>query len=501
MGLLLVKKSQSAVSSGCYYVPQGTTVSGLYFKPRVFKEATLNLIIKNGVINNCEDSFKSDILIENGKIKEIGLNLRNENNYKVIDAGGNLILPGGVDVHTHMDLDLGNFRTVDDFYTGTAAAAFGGTTSIVDHIAFGPKGCGLHYEIDEYHKLADGKSIVDYGFHGVFQHVDESVLNEMKELTDEGISSFKIYMTYDNMLDDEDILRVLIKAKELGVVIAVHAENNGAIQYLRKLYGEQGKTEPVYHALSRPDSAEAEAINRMIYLSEIAGCPHLYFVHVSTKKGLDEIIAARKRGVKNIYCETCTQYLTLTDDCYKKENYVSLKYIMSPPLRKKEDVEALWAGIENDDVDVIATDHCPFNSEQKLKGRTDFKIAPGGVSGVEERMEIILTEGTKRGISINKLMNKLSAIPAKIYGLYPKKGVIWAGADADVVIMKKDKKTIERGNRHGASDYTAYEGFEVDYVVDTVVQRGSILIRNGKLAACKGAGEFLKRKCKQRKED
>lgn len=459
-------------------------------------EDILNLIIKNGFIFNCEESFKSDILIEKGKIKEIGINLKNENNYEVIDADNNLILPGGVDVHTHMDLDLGKYRVADDFYTGTVSAAFGGTTTIVDHIAFGPKGCNLHHKIDEYHNLANGKSIIDYSFHGVFQHVDEHVLNEMKELVEEGISSFKIYMTYDNMLNDEDILKVLIKAKETGAVIAVHAENNGAIQYLRNYYGDNKKTEPIYHAVTRPDSTEAEAINRMIYLSEIAGYPHVYFVHVSTKKGLDEIISARKRKVENIYCETCTQYLTLTEDCYKKENYEGLKYIMAPPLRKQEDVDALWDGIENDDVDVIATDHCPFLLNQKLDGKLDFRVAPGGAPGVEERMEIVLTEGSKRGLSINKLIEKLSMAPAKIYGLYPKKGVIQVGSDADIIIMKKNKKTIEQKNRHGAADYTTYDGFEVNFIVDITIQRGNVLVRDGKLVAEKGDGEFLTRKCK-----
>ncbi len=459
----------------------------------------MNLIIRNGAIDNCEESFKTDILIENGKIKQIGTNLSNENNYEIIDANENLILPGGVDVHTHMDLDLGKYKAVDDFYTGTKAAAFGGTTTIVDHISFGPKGCGLHYSINKYHKLAKGMSVTDYSFHGVIQHVDENILNEMNELVDEGIQSFKIYMTYDNMLGDEDILKVLMKAKELGAVIAVHAENNGAIQYLRNYYGSLGKTEPIYHALSRPDSSEAEAINRMIYLSEIAGCPHLYFVHVSTKKGLNEIISARKRGVKNIYCETCTQYLTLTDDCYNKENYDGLKYIMSPPLRKQEDVEALWCGIENGDVDVIATDHCPFYLEQKLKGKEDYRVAPGGAPGVEERIVIVLTEGIKRALPINKLIEKLCTNPAKIFGLYPKKGVLQIGSDADIVIMKKQENTIEQKNMHGAADYTAYEGYKAKYIIGTVIQRGSVLLRDGRLLAEKGDGEFIRRN-KKRKE-
>jgi len=452
----------------------------------------LGLIIKNGIINNCDQSYKADILIENGKIKEIGDDLC-QSDCVVIDASERLILPGGVDVHTHMDLDLGNFRAADDFYTGTLAAAFGGTTTIIDHIAFGPKGCKLQYQIDQYHGLADCKSIIDYSFHGVFQHVNRDILEEMKNLIEEGIISFKIYMTYDNMLQDEDILRVLIKAKQLGTVIAVHAENNGAIQYLRQHYGELGKTAPIYHALSRPDSTEAEAINRMIYLSEIAGFPDLYFVHVSTKKGLDEIISARKRGVKNIYCETCIQYLTLTEECYKKENNEGLKYIISPPLRKNEDVQSLWKGIENNDVDVIATDHCPFFMNSKLDGAYDFRIAPGGAPGVEERMEITLTEGIKRGISINNLIEKLSTAPAKIFGLYPKKGDIQIGTDADIIIVKKNKKTIKYENRHSAVDYTTYEGFEVGYVVETTIQRGNIIVQNDKLIANKGDGIFLKR--------
>lgn len=453
----------------------------------------MNLLIKNGLINTNSDSFAADILIENGTIKEVGKNLQNLNQYEEIDASEMLVLPGGVDVHTHMDLDLGKYRAVDDFYSGTIAAAFGGTTTIVDHIAFGPKGCSLHHMIDEYQRKAKEKSIIDYSFHGVFQHVNEDILNEVNELVDEGISSFKIYMTYDNMLKDEDILKVLVKAKEAGTVICVHAENNGAIQYLREYYGQLGKTKPIYHAVTRPDFTEAEAINRMIYLSEIADYPHLYFVHVSTKKGLDEIIAARQRGVKNIYCETCPQYLTLTEECYNKENYEGLKYIMAPPLRKQEDVEALWKGVKNNDVDVIATDHCPFFLKQKLDGKSDYRVAPGGAPGVEERMEIVLTEGIKRGISINILIDKLSYKPSRIFNLYPKKGSIIIGADADIILVKNIKEKIEQSNRHGACDYTAYEGYEVDYVVDTTIQRGNILIRNGKLMAKKGTGKFVQR--------
>jgi dihydropyrimidinase len=456
----------------------------------------LGLIIKNGVVNNCEDSYKADILIECGKIIEIASRI-SEENHDVIDAIGKLVLPGGVDVHTHMDLDLGKYRAVDDFYNGTKAAAYGGTTTIIDHIAFGPEGCNLQYQIDEYHELAKNKAVIDYSFHGVVQHVNDDILEEMKDIVEEGINSFKIYMTYGNMLEDEDILKVLLKAKELGIIIAVHAENHGAIEYLRQYYGENGNVTPIYHALSRPDQTEAEAISRMIYLSEIAGFPNLYFVHVSSKKGLSEIISARKRGVKNIYCETCVQYLTLTEECYKRENNEGLKYIIAPPLRKSEDVEFLWKGIENNDVDVIATDHCPFFLKNKLDGKNDFRLVPGGAPGVEERMEIILTEGIKRGISINLLINKLSTAPARIFGLYPRKGSIQIGMDADLIIVKNTEKMIKYENRHSAVDYTTYEGFIVDYVVETTIQRGNIIIQNGNILANQGDGEFLKRYSKR----
>ncbi len=458
----------------------------------LLKEVTLSLIIKNGLINDNEKSYKADILIENGTIKQIGTNI-DQKNYKIIDAVDKLILPGGIDVHTHMDLNLGKYRAADDFYTGTVAAAFGGTTTIVDHIGFGPEGCSLSYQINEYHKLAKEKAIIDYSFHGVMQHVDEHILHEMNEMVNEGITSFKIYMTYDNMLSDEEILKVLIQAKKVNAVIAVHAENDGAIQYLRNHYKSLNSSKPIYHALSRPDSTEAEAINRMIYLSEIAEFPHLYFVHVSTKKGLDEIITARKRGVKNIYCETCPQYLTLTEDYYNKENYEGLKYIMAPPLRKSEDIEALWEGVANDDVDVIATDHCPFFLEQKLNAKDDFTIAPGGVSGVEERIEIVLTEAIKRGISINKIIDKLSTEPAKIFNLYPRKGVIQVGSDADIIILSKKNEVIKQENRHSRADYTPYEEFEINYTVETTILRGNIIIQDNKLNTKMGDGQFMKR--------
>jgi len=450
------------------------------------------LVLKNGFIVDAGGIYKADILLEKGVISRIGQGLDAQDS-KVIDASDSLVLPGGVDVHTHMDLDLGKYRAVDDFYTGTVAAAFGGTTTIVDHIAFGPPGCSLFYPIEQYNRLAKDKSVIDYSFHGDFQQIDQGILEEMEKLVQEGITSIKLYMTYNNRLNDKEILQVLFKAKELGIVIAVHAENNGAIEYLREYYGKIGSLEPIFHALSRPHAAEAEAINRMIYLGEIAHYPYIYFVHVSTKKGLEEIIRARDRGVKNIYCETCPQYLTLTVEKYHLEISEGLKYIMAPPLRTMEDVEALWAGIRNNDIDVIATDHCPFFLKQKLAGRDDFREAPGGIPGVEERLEIVLTEGAKRGIDLSNLIAKLTVNPAKIFGLYPRKGVIQVGSDADLVLIKKNKKIITGKNRHGAGDYTAYEGFEVDFSVSMVIQRGKVIIENNNFVGKKGNGIFIKR--------
>ncbi|HAX51678.1 MAG TPA: dihydropyrimidinase, partial [Lachnospiraceae bacterium] len=329
-------------------------------------------VIKNGMIATDSQVFQGDILIENETIKAIGIDL-SADGAEVIDAAGKYVLPGAVDVHTHMDLQSGKYRAVDDFYDGTVAAACGGTTSIVDHMAFGPVGCSLWHQVEEYHRLADDKAVIDYGFHGVIQHVNPSVLKEMKEIAEkEGITSFKIYMTYDFMLKDEDIFRVLKQAKEDGIVIAVHCENDGVINYLRKTYVEEGCMEPKYHPLSRPARCEAEAVNRMLHLSAMAGGAPLYIVHLSSKEGLLEVMKARASHQEHFAVETCTQYLTLTDDLYQ-DRQEGLKAIMSPPLRKKEDIEALWEGLHDNIIDTIGTDHCPFNfAKEKQAGADDF---------------------------------------------------------------------------------------------------------------------------------
>ncbi len=279
----------------------------------------MSTIIKNGILVSPSGCFKSDILIENGKISCIGESFEKTGS-RIIDARGNYVLPGAVDVHTHMDLQSGPVRAVDDFYTGTVAALCGGTTTIVDHIAFGPKGCDLHHQINEYHRLAGGTAAADYSFHGVVQDVDENIPGEAAQMAGEGITSFKIYTTYDYKLSDAKIYRFLLEAGKIGIVTAFHAENDGVISYLRSKFISEGKTSPIYHAESRPDDCEAEAVSRILHIAAMAGDAPVYIVHVSSKKGLAEIEKARAAGQKNIFAETCPQYLTLTREKYLGEN-------------------------------------------------------------------------------------------------------------------------------------------------------------------------------------
>jgi dihydropyrimidinase len=454
------------------------------------------LIIKNGMIVTESETYFSDIMIENNKISCIGVDLFNDN-AEVIDASGMYVIPGAIDVHTHMDLQSGNSHSIDDFYTGTVAAVCGGTTTIVDHVAFGPQNCALSHQIDKYHELADGKAVIDYGFHGVIQYVNEEVLSEMESLTKEGISSFKIYMTYDFKLDDVSILKALKKAKELGIIIAVHAENNEIINHLRENYVSNGYLEAIYHAKSRPDHCEAEAISRVLHIAALAGDAPIYIVHISTEKGLDEIRKAKAQGQKNIFTETCTQYLTMTEEKYLEPSNNGLKYIMSPPLRQKKDIEALWKGIQDGTINVIATDHCSFNLKgDKQKGNNDFTKCPNGAPGVAERVIVIFSEGVmKKKISINRFVELLCTNPAKIYGLYPKKGCLIPGSDADITILNSNPEcTLTRSMLHGAVDYTCFEGMKIKGAIDTVIQNGKVAYKNNKFYGKKGDGKFVKRK-------
>ena len=456
-------------------------------------------LIKNGYIVTESDVFLGDILIEDEKILSLGI--INEEEIKVdevIDAKGRYVMPGAIDVHTHMELQQSEkYKSVDDFYSGTVAAAVGGTTTIIDHIGFGPKNCNLHYSINKYHEKAK-KSVIDYSFHGVIQHVNDEIIEELKEIVkNEGIISFKAYSTYGFKVEDEGFMRVLEAMKETDGILTVHAENDGVTNYLRDKFIKEGKTSAIYHAKSRPNETEAETVERLINISKMLGDAPLYIVHLSTKESLEAVKRARKEGLKNIYVETCTQYLTLTEEkYYDKGNEEGLKYIMAPPLRSYEDVEALWNGVINGDINVIATDHCPFMIEEKLVGKDDFRIAPGGAPGVEERVRIIFSEGVMKNIiTPQKFVEVMCSNPAKIFGVYPKKGAIIPGSDADLMIIDKDKKQIlSKNNLKSDCDYCTYEGMEILGAIDMVFSKGNLIAKDNEFLGKLGTGQFIKRK-------
>ncbi len=453
------------------------------------------LLIRNAQIATSERVFSGDLLAENGKITQIGDSL-SADHAEVIDATGKYLLPGAVDVHTHFDLDVGIARASDDFHTGTIAAAFGGTTTVVDHMGFGPEGCSLLHQVGVYHKLAAG-AVIDYSFHGVIQHVNDEVLADMQRMRDEeGITSLKLYLTYGYKLDDEQVLRVFRRAKELALTICIHCENDAVVTMLRSQFVREGKTQVKYHPLSRPAQAEAEAVFRMLMLAKVAGCPNVYIVHLSTGLGLEAIRIARKDGQPNIYAETCPQYLFLDDSRYD-DPVEGLKFTISPPLRTKKDNAALWHGIENGDIDTIATDHCPFFfATQKQMGAEDFTKCPGGAPGVELRFPLLLSEGfMKKRLTLPQVVSLCCTRPAQLFGLAPKKGDIAIGADADLVLFDPDLDwTVTKARLHENVDYTPYEGFALQGSIITTISRGDVIVDDGQFFGRNDRGRYIKRK-------
>ena len=456
------------------------------------------MIIKDATIVSASDTYKADIKIAEEQIAAIGKNIFPEPGEKIIDAAGKLAIPGGVDVHTHMDLDAGVARATDDFYTGTVAAACGGTTTIVDHMAFGPKGCSISHQLNIYHGLAAGSAVIDYSFHGVLDHVDDELLYEMEHLITKGITSHKFYLTYDGKISDIEAFRLHEKALELGVMLTVHPENDGVITYLREKLVREGKTQPIYHAKSRPIECENEAIQRMIYISSMAGDAPLYFVHVSNADGLDTIVQARQKGPRRLFAETCPQYLLLNENRYNDKD--GLKYIISPPLRHKSHNQRLWNGITLNQINVVATDHCPFNfAKEKQLGADDFTRTPNGAPGVELRIPLMYSEGVSKGrISANKFVEVCCTNPSKLFGLYPRKGIIAVGSDADIVLIDPDKNvTVTHGLLHENVDYTPYEGIKLKGYPVLTLSRGKIIAANCRFIGKKGDGRFIYRKLPQ----
>ena len=456
----------------------------------------MRMLIRGGTVVTETGTFQGDVLIEDGKILEVLKGKDEAAADEVIDAAGKYVLPGAVDIHTHMDLDVGIARAIDDFYTGTVAAACGGTTTIVDHMAFGPKGCSPWHQVREYHRLADGNAAVDYGFHGVLQHTDGSVPDEMAQIAkEEGITSFKVYMTYDGRLDDLDLMKVLKRAGEEKILIASHCENHGIVTYYRERFVKEGKTKTRWHPASRPAEAEAEAVSRLLYLAQAAGEAPVYIVHLSSRKGLEEFRKAKRAGQAHIGAETCPQYLLLDEKLYDDPKE-GLKAIMAPPLRRQEDRDALWQALAEDELDTVATDHCPFTfAKQKQQGAQDFTRCPSGAPGVEERLILLYSEGVVKGrITLPQLVKYACANPARVAGLYPRKGAIEAGADADLVILDPEKEwTMATGRLHGNADYTCYEGMKIKGAVERVILRGGTVALNGEFTGTRGGGQYLRR--------
>lgn len=450
----------------------------------------MGLLLKNANIVTDKDKFLADVYIENGVISKIGENL-NVKAERIIDLTGKYLMPGGIDVHTHFDIDVGIARSADNFYTGSLAAAYGGTTTIVDHMGFGPKGCNLHHQLDYYHNLAKD-SVIDYSFHGVIQHIDQNILGEIDQMIEDGIPSFKGYMTYGYKLSDIEMLKLSEKLSKSGGLLTVHPENNDIIDFFREKFAAENKLSPIYHAKSRPDKCEGEAVNRMIDITNMTNCP-LYIVHLSCNDALEHIKKAIDKGQK-VYAETCPQYLVLDEDLYNRKDGV--KYICSPPIREKSHQDKLWEGIQNGYIQTIATDHCSFNYELKKEmGEKDFRNCPNGLPGVETRMSIIFSEGVSKGrINLNKFVELVSTNPAKIFGMYPKKGAIQIGSDADLVVIDpKLKKIITAKELHENVDYTPFEGIEIVGCPVMTISQGEVIVEHNKFVGEKGRGKFIKR--------
>jgi dihydropyrimidinase len=455
----------------------------------------MKMLIKGGRIATASDLFYGDILVVNGVIKEIGCDISCSVD-QVINAAGKLVLPGGVDVHTHFNLHTGTAIARDDFYTGTVAAACGGTTCIVDHMGFGPANCNLLHQLKVYHEYAKGNAVIDYSFHGVIQHVNSDILKELEEMAAaEGISSFKIYMTYDYRISEADILKVMERLKAIGGLLTIHAENHEIIGCLKHKFIAEGCKTPLYHALSRPDYCEGDAVNRMISLAAAVGDAPLYIVHLTSNLGLQHISRARESG-QIVYSETCPQYLLLDEERYNQELDEGLKYILSPPLRRQENNEAMWRGIREGAIQVVATDHCPFTIEiDKQKGREDFSKCPNGLPGVEERLPLMFSEGVMKGrISINKMVEVCCTNPAKLFGMYPKKGTLMPGSDGDIVIIDPLMEvTLTKDLLHSNVDYTPYEGFKLKGYPVMTLSLGEIIVQDNEFIGQRGRGKFIKR--------
>jgi dihydropyrimidinase len=455
----------------------------------------MKTLIRNGAIVNADKTTRADVLIEGERIREIAMGIPDTAADRILDATGLLLLPGGIDAHTHLDMPFGGATSADDFETGTRAAAFGGTTTIVD-FAIQAKGTRMRDALDTWWKKAEGRAVIDYGLHMIVTDLGECGLEDMDDMVGEGVASFKLFMAYPNvlMVDDATIFKALSQTAKNGALICMHAENGGVIDVLIKRTLAEGKTAPIYHALTRPETAEAEAVHRAIAMAEIAGVP-VYIVHLSSEHALNQVREARDRGLP-AFAETCPQYLLLSIEELERPNFEGAKYVFTPPLRPKHHLPKLWDGLKHDHLQVVSTDHCPFCFEdQKILGIDDFTKIPNGGPGIENRLQLIHHHGVNSGrLSINRFVEITSTTPARIFGMYPKKGCIAPGSDADIVLWDPTAPfTISAKTHHMRVDYSMFEGFEVMGNVKTVLSRGEIIVDNGIFHGKAGRGSYLKR--------
>ncbi|MDJ0837189.1 MAG: dihydropyrimidinase [Acidobacteriota bacterium] len=457
----------------------------------------MSILIKNGRIVTAVDDYHADIYTEGEIIKAIGRDMPMQAD-TVIDAAGKLVIPGGIDPHTHLDMPFGGTTSADDFETGTRAAAHGGTTTLID-FAIQTKGESTLAGLETWHAKADGKTAIDYGFHMIITDMEDDRLWEMKKLAEEGVTSYKLFMAYPGVLyvDDGTLYRAMRKAGEDGTVICMHAENGIVIDEIIKRARAEGKTAPKYHALTRPTRMEAEGVHRAISIAEVARVP-VYIVHLSSADALEQVVLARDRGV-HAFAETCPQYLFLDHSYYEQEGFEGAKYVMTPALREKWNQDHLWRGLQFGDLQSISTDHCPFCfKEQKELGLNDFSKIPNGAPGVENRMSLVYNGGVVGGrITLNRFVELTSTAAAKMFGMFPRKGTIAVGSDADIVIFDPNRKeTISIDNpctHHMRVDYNTYEGTEVQGFSETVISRGKVIVQDTEYVGRKGDGRFLKR--------
>ncbi len=459
----------------------------------------MGILIQNGTVVTADQTIPADVLIEGETISQVRPGLPSTG-HTTVDATGLLILPGGIDAHTHLDMPFGGTTSADDFLTGTRAAAIGGTTTIVD-FAIQARGTKMRSALDTWWKKAENKACIDYGLHMIVTDLGSEEgrrgLEDMDDLVREGVASFKLFMAYPGvlMVDDATIFKALQQTAKNGALICMHAENGSVIDVIVQQALAEGKTAPIYHALTRPTVAEAEAVQRAIAMAEIAGAP-VYIVHLSSEDALNQVREARDRGVP-AFAETCPQYLLLSlEETMNHNSFEDAKWVFTPPLREKKNQPKLWDGLKHDHLQVVSTDHCPFCfADQKILGVSDFTKIPNGGPGIENRMQLIHHHGVNTGkITINRFVEITSTAPARIFGMYPEKGTITPGSDADLVLWDPNAEhTISAATHNMRVDYSMFEGFHVRGNAKQVYSRGELIVENGSYLGRPGRGRYLKR--------